>query len=98
MAAADNPMLAALETELAYAKQLAPGGQKTDPGRVAAIEAQIKHYSGASTPEPEKTDASNESTDYESHDADAEKVKAARKSHGKSETADAKPAPETADA
>jgi hypothetical protein len=87
--------LAALEQELIFAKQVAPGGQKTDPGRIAAIEAEIKAYSATKDKPVEKTDKSNESTDYESHDD--KKVKAARNAH-KPENADAKSATENADA
>jgi len=74
----DPSFVPALEEELWAAERVKPGGQQPDPGRIAAIEAEIKKHKAAAERVEEAGDKSNESTDYESHDADADKVKAAR--------------------
>lgn len=79
----DPSFVPALEEELWSAKRVKPGGQLPDPGRIAAIEAEIKRHKAGKKAEPEAGDKSNESTDYESHDADADKVKAAREKAAK---------------
>lgn len=68
----DPTFVPALEKELEYAHQLKSGGQVTNPGRIAAIEAEIAAHSAAAPLEEEPTDESNKSTDYQSHDADAD--------------------------
>lgn len=98
----DPSRLPALRQELIYAKSVKPGGQEPDPGRVAAVEEQIALHEAAERAavpaEPETTDASNESTDYESHDSDAAEKKAARKPAKKRGRADDEDEPETTDA
>ena len=75
----DPNFLPALEQELEFARQVAPGGQKADPGRIAAIEEQIKlHKAAAKKQAPKEENASNVSTDYQSHDADAGTKRAAK--------------------
>ena len=91
----DPTLLPALELELEYAKHLKPGGQVSDPGRIKAIEDQIKLCKAATKPaEPEVENQSNVSTDYESHD---DKVKTA-KTKAKPERAVEAPEVETTDA
>lgn len=76
----DPGLLPALERELEHAKQVKPGGQPPRKDRIAAIEEQIAlHRAVLGTPEtaaPEKGDASNVPTDYESHDDEAAVAKA----------------------
>lgn len=93
----DPTRLPALRQELIYANQVKPGGQEPDPGRVAAIEDQIRLHEAAETKaeEPE-VDASNASTDYESHDAQP-KPKSRGRQKAALETADDVEALETAD-
>lgn len=82
----DLSLLPSLERELAHAKQVRPGGQAPSKDRIAAIEEQVALYRSflkdSGQPAPEKGDASNASTDYESHDdpdAVAKAVEAERK-------------------
>lgn len=42
----DDVYIAALETELAHAKHVAPGGQPSNPTRVAAIEDELHRARG----------------------------------------------------
>jgi hypothetical protein len=95
----DPTLVPALEQELAYAKQLKPGGQPVDEGRIAAIQEQIRLHSGGELPEAEASDASNQSTDYAStdnvHEARAAKDRAKR---GAKETAVATRPTDSADA
>src|SRR4051812_25967858 len=87
----DYTRLPALRQELIYSKQVKAGGQEPDPGRVAAIEEQIKLHEKAEREaqkaqrEPSPADASNASTDYESHDADAKDTKAKKPSAKRAE-------------
>lgn len=68
----DASFLPALEEELWMAKRVKGGGQKPDPARIAAIEEQIKLHEAAAKREDAKPEnASDVSTDYQSHDADA---------------------------
>lgn len=96
----DPTLVPALEKELEYAKHVAPGGQKTDPGRIAAIEAEIALHRSAAVVEPEATDASNDSTDYRTSDTAAEKrvAKARERAEAAKETARAQAPAETTDA
>jgi hypothetical protein len=64
----DPTLVPALEQELAYARNLKPGGQPVDEGRIAAIEEQIRLNSNGAASEPEAGDASNDSTDYATTD------------------------------
>lgn len=69
----DPTLLPALRKELEYAEHVAPGGQVTDPGRLAAIKTQIKlHEAAAKKADSPDENASNVPTDYESHDKDAD--------------------------
>ena len=90
----DPNLITALETELEFAHNLKPGGQKVDPGRIAAIEEQIRLYKEAAkrgpgdlAARPARVDQSNMSTDYQSDEVgdhpkpvkETERQKAARR-------------------
>lgn len=95
----DPTLVPALEQELAYAKQLKPGGQPVNEGRIAAIEEQIRLHSSGAVSEPETGDASNESTDYEStDDVHERRAKKDAERRAAKEKAVAERAPESADA
>lgn len=69
----DPSFLPALREELWMAKRVKGGGQLPDPARIAAIEEQIKlHEKAAKNKSQPDENASDVSTDYESHDADAD--------------------------
>jgi hypothetical protein len=85
----DVTRIPALEEELEQAKRVKGGGQEPRPDRIAAIEEQLELHraelarNGApAAAEPEN--ASDVSTDYESHDSDAAEKKASRKKGSKS--------------
>jgi hypothetical protein len=69
----DVTRIPALEYELEQAKGTKGGGQPPNKGRIAAIEEQIKIHRKAledqgAPKDPEPENASNVSTDYQSHD------------------------------
>lgn len=99
----DTSRIPALEEELVAAKAVRPGGQEPSEGRIAAIEEQLKLHraelnkSGAPA-DPAPENASDESTDYESHDEDAKPRRGRQKKVEASEEASQEAPLETADA
>lgn len=79
----DPAILEALKTELRFAKQTAPGGQKPNQSRIKDIEAAIAAYDPKPAPAP-VVNESEKSTDYESNDDD--RVTKARAAREKPET------------
>lgn len=94
----DITRIPALEEELRQARNVKPGGQEPDPGRIAAIEQEIAvHRAELSRQRGEEYAAPAAEVVEEEVVPEPEPVKRERPSKGSKETADAEAANETAD-